>query len=269
MGGAAQLRGVTVGAGRAKIAASLCAASPPALLEEADRLVAAGADIAEWRVDHLLEADPKAPVGQVPAALRPRLGELPLIVTLRSAREGGRVELDDARYADAVTAALQHGGADAVDLELARADVLTGLVGAAREAGARVVVSHHDLTGTPSAEQIVDRLAAMVDVGADVAKVAVTAHGPDDLLVLLTATRTAAQRLPVPVVTMAMGPVGLVSRLCGEVFGSSITFGALDAPSAPGQIDIARLRDVVGLVHEYGTGGPAAGAPSAARDDDG
>lgn len=258
MGGVVQLRGVRVGQGRAKIAASLCESELDALLDEADRLVAAGADIAEWRVDHLLEAHPAGPFEGVATALRSRLGQVPLLVTVRSAVEGGRVDLDDARYATTVAAALEGGDADAVDLEHRRGAVLPGLVADAREAGVRVVVSSHDLTGTPGPEQIAEHLAVMADAGGDVVKLAVTARGPDDVLALLQGTSAAAQRLSVPVVTMAMGPVGLVSRLCGEVFGSAVTFGALDAPSAPGQIGIARLREVVGLVHEHGTGTSAA-----------
>jgi 3-dehydroquinate dehydratase-1 len=49
---------------------------------------------------------------------------------------------------------------------------------------------------------------------------------------------------------MAMGPLGVVSRLAGEVFGSVLTFGTVGAASAPGQVDAARLRDALDLLHE-------------------
>lgn len=251
MSGIVLLRDVPVGEGRVKIAAPLCSTDPAGLLEEADHVVAAGVDIAEWRADHLLSSHPDAPVAALPAVLRSRLGSTPLLLTVRSAREGGQVDLTDDAYATAVTTLLQDGEGDAVDLELARGSVLPDLIAAAHESGVRVLVSSHDVVGTPRAGEIADRLAAMAAVGADIVKIAVNAHGPRDVLTLLEATLTAHEGLAVPVVTMAMGSDGLVSRLCGEVFGSAVTFGAVDRVSAPGQIDVGRLRDVVGLVHGH------------------
>ncbi len=253
MSAVVRLRGVPVGEGRVKVAASLCGTGPDELLVEVDHLLAAGVDIAEWRVDHLLaeRLDDLAAVPTLAGSLRHRLGSTPLLLTVRSAAEGGRADLADADYARAVEALLRARVGDAVDLELARTAVLPDLVALAREAGARVVVSSHDVAGTPTAEEIGARLAEMADAGADIVKAAVTAHTARDVLALLEATDTARAELDVPLVTMAMGPAGLVSRLCGEVFGSAVTFGAVDRPSAPGQIDVGRLRDVVALVHEH------------------
>jgi len=252
MSAVVRLRGVPVGEGRAKVAASLSSPSAEDLLAEAGRVLAAGVDVAEWRADHALAAG--TPLAGLPAALRARLGETPLLLTVRSAPEGGAVTLDDAGYAAAVTSLLEPDGGDAVDLEAARRAVLPDLLAAARAAGLPVVVSAHDVHATPSVAEIVDRLAAMAATGADIVKLAVTARGPREVLALLEGTLSARETLEVPVVTMAMGPAGLVSRLCGEVFGSALTFGAVDRASAPGQIDARALREVVGLVHEHGGG---------------
>ena len=47
-----------------------------------------------------------------------------------------------------------------------------------------------------------------------------------------------------PIVTMSMGKLGIISRLSGEIFGSSITFGTIsDKVSAPGQIGIKELKN--------------------------
>lgn len=247
-----QLRGVRVGAGRVKIAASLTSATPGDLASEAGRVVAAGADLAEWRADYLLAAHPDHPLDELPGRLRPHLGDLPLLATVRSDVEGGQVRLTDAQYAAHTAALLRAGDVDAIDLELARGPVLAELAAQAVDAGVRVVVSQHHVSDTPPAARIVEQLGRMAQAGADIVKIAVTARSPQDVLELLTATTRASAELPVPVVTMAMGPAGLVSRLCGEVFGSAVTFGAVDRASAPGQIDIGRLRDVVQIVHEHG-----------------
>ena len=47
-----------------------------------------------------------------------------------------------------------------------------------------------------------------------------------------------------------MGGTGLISRLCGEVFGSALTFGAVGKVSAPGQINAEDLRSVLNLIHQ-------------------
>ena len=39
-----------------------------------------------------------------------------------------------------------------------------------------------------------------------------------------------------PIITMSMAATGVISRVCGEVFGSALTFGAVGKASAPGQI---------------------------------
>jgi 3-dehydroquinate dehydratase-1 len=53
-----------------------------------------------------------------------------------------------------------------------------------------------------------------------------------------------------PIITMSMSKAGVISRLAGEVFGSAATFGALKKASAPGQIAIKDLRDVLRILHE-------------------
>ncbi|MDU3369854.1 MAG: type I 3-dehydroquinate dehydratase, partial [Clostridioides difficile] len=40
------------------------------------------------------------------------------------------------------------------------------------------------------------------------------------------------------------------SRLCGEIFGSALTFGAAKSVSAPGQISFKELNSVLNLLHK-------------------
>ncbi|CDI58949.1 3-dehydroquinate dehydratase [Lactobacillus helveticus CIRM-BIA 951] len=42
---------------------------------------------------------------------------------------------------------------------------------------------------------------------------------------------------------MAMGDIGKVTRVAGQVFGSSLSFGAVGKTSAPGQLSIDDLRN--------------------------
>ena len=48
-----------------------------------------------------------------------------------------------------------------------------------------------------------------------------------------------------PLITMSMGNIGIISRIAGEVFGSCVTFGAGKQTSAPGQIPWKELQEVM------------------------
>ena len=55
-----------------------------------------------------------------------------------------------------------------------------------------------------------------------------------------------------PVVTMSMGGYGVISRICGELYGSCITFGSHEKPSAPGQLQMDVLAQILDTLHEAG-----------------
>lgn len=75
----------------------------------------------------------------------------------------------------------------------------------------------------------------MQDMNADIPKIAVMPQNRKDVLTLLAATEEMATNYADrPIITMSMAGTGVISRLCGEVFGSSMTFGAAKKASAPG-----------------------------------
>lgn len=65
-----------------------------------------------------------------------------------------------------------------------------------------------------------------------------------------------------PIITMSMAGTGVISRLCGEVFGSALTFGAAGKASAPGQMGVnepeycikSASQESVSLLHSESTG---------------
>ena len=66
-----------------------------------------------------------------------------------------------------------------------------------------------------------------------------------DVITLLDATRIAKEKINQPLITMSMGALGMISRVSGEVFGSTATFGAAKQSSAPGQVPVAQLREML------------------------
>ncbi|GAA1629735.1 type I 3-dehydroquinate dehydratase [Georgenia ruanii] len=248
---AVTVKDVVIGEGRPKIIVPLTGADVPALHAEASALAGHPVDVVEWRVDHL--AAPAGPdqVGAVARELAGALGGLPLLVTVRTAAEGGARAIDDAAYGALCRAIVASGAADLVDVELFRdEEVVRGLVAAAHDAGVAVVMSSHDFAATPPRAELLARLRRMHGLGADIPKIAVMPADPGDVLVLLEATWTMHRELPdVPLITMAMAGTGVVSRLAGEVFGSAATFGTVGAASAPGQVDADELRRTLDLLH--------------------
>ena len=88
-------------------------------------------------------------------------------------------------------------------------------------------------------------------MGADIPKIAVIPQNKKDVLVLLSATEEmATEYADRPIITMSMSGTGLISRLSGEVFGSSCTFGAVGKTSAPGQMNAADLDTILRSIHE-------------------
>ena len=91
----------------------------------------------------------------------------------------------------------------------------------------------------------------MQELDVDLPKIAVMPKKKEDVLTLLAATeemnRKYADR---PIITMSMAGDGVISRLCGEVFGSALTFGAAGQASAPGQIGVKELRQILTILHE-------------------
>ena len=115
----------------------------------------------------------------------------------------------------------------------------------------KVVASNHDFHKTPAQEEIVSRLCKMQELGADIPKIAVMPQNKKDVLTLLSASREMSEEhADRPIITMSMAGTGVISRLCGEVFGSALTFGAAGKASAPGQMGVEDLKTVLELLHK-------------------
>ena len=52
-----------------------------------------------------------------------------------------------------------------------------------------------------------------------------------------------------PIITMSMAGTGVISRQCGDVIGSALTLGAAAKASAPGQMGVEDLKQVLTLLH--------------------
>ncbi len=136
---------------------------------------------------------------------------------------------------------------DLVDVELSSGDdVLAHLSAIAREYGVKTIFSYHNLTATPPQQELLTILQKMEESGADIAKLAAMPLCQQDVLALLQATLMArTSLLDIPLIAIAMGDMGKISRLAAGLFGSDITFARAAGASAPGQLHISGMRQMM------------------------
>ncbi|MFC6169732.1 type I 3-dehydroquinate dehydratase [Loigolactobacillus jiayinensis] len=242
------LRQVPLGDGVPKTCVPLTAKALNQVIPQLVPLIAAKPDLIEWRLDDLEDLSEMTQLLTTLQQVRQQLGELPLLVTFRSQAEGGNGSLSSAAYQNLVQQLIHSGCIDAVDIELSRGGYVADLCELARLAGVVTVVSAHDFKQTPSVVALVTLLQQMAQQGAAVVKVAVMPQSAQDVLNLLQATLTAKQQLEQPMITMAMGKLGQITRLAGSTFGSAVTFATVTASSAPGQLPLAVLQQLLPLL---------------------
>lgn len=245
-----KIRELEIGEGIPKICVPVMGRTGEEVLEAAGTAAGYRPDLIEWRADHLDGAADTEKTLEILKSLRADLGGLPLLFTFRTKREGGAQELSGDDYLALCALAARSGFVDLLDVELFLGEELVAqAVRTARENGVKVILSNHDFAATPAKEELVRRLTRMQELGADIAKIAVTPVCRADVLTLLAATEECSRLLAVPVVTMSMGALGAVSRVLGETFGSALTFGMAGTASAPGQIPVEALRELLYALH--------------------
>lgn len=246
------VRNIEIGTGIPKICAPIVGITKQEIIRGAERLKRQSVDIAEWRVDWYEETGDMGAVKETLRKLRDVLEEMPLLFTFRTLLEGGKKSIDREMYIRLNREAAQTKCADLIDVELFMGeDIVKDLIGQAHQSGVKVVASNHDFKKTPEMHEIIGRLCKMQELGADLLKIAVMPQSGKDVLTLLAATEEMRQKYAKrPIVTMSMSGMGTISRLCGEVFGSAMTFGAAGKASAPGQIGTEKLSEILYMLHK-------------------
>ncbi|MGT2754597.1 type I 3-dehydroquinate dehydratase [Streptococcus ovis] len=237
--------GVTFGQGRPKIIVPLVGKTEEEILLAASQAKDLDCDVIEWRIDFYEGVETPGNVATLSHKVREAAGK-PVLATFRTAKEGGVWPISDELYFDIYMTLLQEGRADLIDVELFMPEAeVQELIALAHEKDVKVIMCNHDFDATPEKDEIVRRLTLMEEKNADICKIAVMPQSNTDVLTLLSATAEVYSKATRPLITMSMGALGMVSRVSGEVFGSSATFGAAAKASAPGQVPVGELRNIL------------------------
>ena len=246
-----QVRNLKIGVGIPKICVPIVGTTNEELLEEAKSLKEVKLDLVEWRVDFYKDVNDIEKVKTILKILVEVLKDTPILFTFRSKREGGEREISTEYYIKLNCEIIRTKLVDLVDVELFTGDEFVNkIVETAHKNKVNVVMSNHDFFKTPSKEDIVSRLKKMIELNADLPKIAVMPKCEADVLTLLCATNEMKQKYEdQPIITMSMSGIGVISRITGEFFGSCLTFGAAKKISAPGQMGVEDLYSVLQLLH--------------------
>ncbi|MFS0674287.1 type I 3-dehydroquinate dehydratase [Ornithinibacillus sp. 179-J 7C1 HS] len=248
-----RVRDITIGEGLPKIIVPLVSSLEQELLSEIKKVLAMNPDIIEWRVDSYKLVENLNSVLKTLKKLRGLIKNVPLLFTFRTFQEGGKQSLSMENYEHLLEKVIQSKLVDLIDVQLFLEErLLKKLVSLANENEVLVVMSNHDFEKTPEKDEIIFRLRKMQELGADIPKIAVMPNGNEDVLTILDATNTMKEKFSDrPFITVSMGRVGLISRLTGHVFGSAATFASGVNDSAPGQITITELKNVLETIYKY------------------
>ncbi|EXE37946.1 catabolic 3-dehydroquinate dehydratase [Acinetobacter baumannii 1546444] len=209
----------------------------------------ADADLAEFRIDLLSFASDTKQVIALGHELKKILGNKPMIATIRTKNEGGQLEISDADYGKTYQAYLKNPFMDWLDVEMFRDQkVVSEIVQKAHQKKVLVVMSNHDFQKTPNQDEIEKRLLKQDQMGADVLKIAVMPKSKQDVFTLMNATLKVSQQTTKPLLTMSMGQLGTISRVATANMGGSYSFGMIGQASAPGQIDVTKLKQILQTV---------------------
>lgn len=248
-----QVKGVRFGTGRPKVCAPLTGTTREELLREAILAREAGADLAEWRLDCYQDVFNKEQLKETLVLIYEMLERLPLLLTFRTLEEGGTQDISIKDYHDLYKFLIDTELVEMLDIELFKIESMEkDLLHDIHRRQIPLVISSHDFKETPADPVLLYRLNMMEHFGASIGKIAVMPNNKRDVLRMMELTRRAHAFVSMPLITMSMGELGMVSRLAGNVTGSAITFGALDATraSAPGQLPVKELKQIISLLNE-------------------
>ena len=211
-----ECRGITLSDKQTKICVPITGTDLEEIKEQAEKIANMNPDVVEWRADFYdVKDNDETEFEQCLKAINDNLKKIPIIYTYRTSNEGGEksIDVDDyCRLCKYVSEISEKYNVAMIDVELYEnkdQKNIGKLLLDIKSTGVKVIGSNHHFEGTPK-EKV-------------------------DVKTLINASKKANKELNAPIITMSMGELGAVTRICTRMTGSVITFGAGVNASAPGQ----------------------------------
>ena len=181
----------------------------------------------EWRIDSLLAS------GVSVEELLALPSQKPILITVRSPKEGGVGHLSLARRQELIRTFLPK--ASAVDLEIIHLEDFAEEIALIQQKGLTLLTSFHDFEQSPSLDTLKSQQEKALSVHPQIIKFAYKVFSLQDIEdkdILLRETNSL-------LALMGMGELGAISRAHYTQKGSCLLYGYLgQSPNAPGQLSV-------------------------------
>ena len=246
-----KVKGLIIGKGRPRIVSPVVGTDEDEILKEAMELASNPyVEMLEWRSDKFAGSGDLEKIAKLSSKVTEISKMKPIIFTYRTKSEGGEKDMSDDEYVELMEFVSERTSFDIIDVDLLGRKGSERCIEAAHKNGKIVIGSSHDIDGTPGSEEMIGKLVRMYDMGADIVKMVVKANCPEDTLKLMAASAEIHKRSLCPISTVCMSNVGMITRICGEIYGSCLTYGFVRRSSAGGQIPVEKLSYVLNIVHK-------------------
>lgn len=252
-----EIKGKKIGEGSPKICVPVMGHTDEEILRQINMIHALQnnqiIDMVEVRADYFQGLGSPDEVERLMTAVQSELPEKIVLFTIRSEKEGGQRLSSEITDIDGINRlVISNKLADIVDVELSDGNPSKReLVELAHDNAVKIIMSYHNFDTTPEQEFMTEKLEAMRNTGADIIKIAVMPRNIHDVYRLMEAASYTKEKLNVPIVAISMGAFGAITRISGALYGSDITFGALEQASAPGQIPVSDLKRMMDDIEKY------------------
>ncbi len=241
-----KIKDVIFGQGRPKICLPVVEKTREAILEKIEAIEPlAHYDVIEIRLDYFEDLKDV----QAMMAMLQQAGSITshlVLATFRTQEEGGEIAISNEDYQRILEAVIEHHVCDLIDIELSKGNqCVSSLITKAHEEGLFVILSSHDFQKTPEDKILKEKLEKMEIMGGDLLKIAVMPQSKQDVIRFLNLTAQCSSHLSKPLITMSMGKQGVLSRISGELYGSTMTFATVGKASAPGQIPLEEMHHLL------------------------
>ncbi|MEM3463883.1 MAG: type I 3-dehydroquinate dehydratase [Candidatus Bathyarchaeia archaeon] len=204
----------------------------PALIKRAE---AAGANLAEIRLDYL-----ENEFFEVEKAVK--CAKIPLIATNRQYEQGGKKQQNEDMRVKRLLEAADEGFL-LIDVEMTTLG-LESIIKSLKKKDVEVIISFHDHDKTPKLRELRKIAFSQIKAGADICKIVTRANDINDNITCLSLI--SEMKSKTRIVCFAMGSNGLLSRIFSPFFGGYFTYASLESgmETAPGQISIQRIKEI-------------------------
>jgi 3-dehydroquinate dehydratase-1 len=217
-----------------KLCAAIVSKDSESMISSAREALSVGADLVEFRLDHLAKLEDDLPS---------RLDEFAdrCIITLRERSQGGSFAGSESERLRLLKS-FSSINPLYLDVELDAAKRNPELVKELSKKCQNLIISFHDFKSTPDLNVLVGVYRDAIRLGA-VSKIVTTANSTQDNVTVLSLYGMA--KAEGNLISFAMGEIGALTRVLCLYMGSPLSYVSFGKASAPGQIPLEMMRKLI------------------------